>query len=266
MVDVWKDLGRAIGAALKPLAELGALLWTNLATAAQPLAEGFAAAVKGVQDAAGPLFKPIGDAILAGIQEAMAPGTLDKETAEKAKAAADEFKKKQETALKKMYKSPAALTMAPAVAAEILAGLLGSQVVVEAGGAAADAAHPGHKIGFQDLAKGIMNSLGISALASTIATMPSTIALITPLRYWYNTQFMPLIPGSSELLSLRARGIIDDAGFKASMAAQGFSAAWADNLLTGSYVIPGFRDLQVMLWRESIDEDKLRNSLAAAGV
>jgi len=156
--------------------------------------------------------------------------------------------------------------MAPAVAAEILAGLLGSQVVVEAGGAAADAAHPGHKIGFQDLAKGIMNSLGISALASTIATMPSTIALITPLRYWYNTQFMPLIPGSSELLALRSKGIIDDTGFRASMAAQGFSGEWASHLLNSSFRYPGFRDLQIMLWRESIDEDKLKESLAYAQV
>lgn len=266
MVDVWNELGKAIGRAFKPLQELGALLWSNLALAAQPLAEGFAGAVAAVQAAAEPIFKPIGDAILAGIQEAMSPGTLNKETEEKAKAASEAFTKKQVDALEELYKSPAALAMAPTVAAVILTALLGSQVVVEAGGAAADAAHPGHKIGFQDIAKSLMTSFGVYSLAASIATMPSQIGLITPLRYWYNTRFTPLIPGSGDLVDLRARGFLAHAAYVDGMKMQGFAPVWSERLLATAYSIPGFGDLQAMLWRGSIDTEKLKDSLSRVGI
>ena len=50
MVDVWNELGKALGRALKPLAEIPAAIWKSFGDAAGNLIKGFVGAADDLKD------------------------------------------------------------------------------------------------------------------------------------------------------------------------------------------------------------------------
>ena len=178
------------------------------------------------------------DSAVDTIVNAVSPGSPDEKTKQRAKRLALTFRKHQERLARKMQKHSVDITLAPEVAAEILSALLGTQVTVETATTAADQAQPVRQIGIPQVARKIMESLGFYSIAATIATMPTQIGIITPLRYWYNKQFTPMIPSLSDLITMLTREVITPEEYREYASWHGESAEWANRRWEAHWRLP----------------------------
>jgi len=168
------------------------------------------------------------DQALAEATKALGPGSPDEETEEKAKKLAEELKKRQEEIIRRMYSSPVSPEKAPESAATLVTALLGTQLAVEVLATVGDNIHPIRSTRAIEIAQRINDALGIGSTVGAIAMMPTEIGLLPQLRYWYNSQFTPAIPGPTDLVNMLVKETITPEEFNQYIAMQGFSKAWAD--------------------------------------
>jgi len=187
---------------------------------------------------------------------ALSPGSPDKEIETAVTAMVQTFTKRSEEIIKKMYKSPADITMAPQIAAELLTTIMGADVAVQSTGLAADQAHPAKNMGFRSIAESISRTLGIAAIGGTIARLPIEIGLFTQLRYYYQEAFTPYLPSYGDMIRIFVREgyrpeyqtEIPD-GMIPSFRKLGYSEYWAKALWGAHWVLPSVGQVFEMLHR-----------------
>jgi len=96
------------------------------------------------------------------------------------------------------------------------------------------------------------------------AIMGSTVT--TPLRYAVQDWATPYVPREDDLVRMATERLITMPEFYANMRKQGYSEVWADRMLHAAWRVPGYTELQQMVWRGSITMDKLTGALRLMGV
>lgn len=188
-------------------------------------------------------IKGLADQSLAEATKALSSGSPDEETEKKAQALAEELKKRQEELIRRMYGSPAEIEQAPTIASIMATSLLGTQLAIEVLTTVADNIQPLRSTRIIEVAQRISDSLGFKGVISEIMMMPTEVGLIPQLRYWYNTQFTPAIPGAGDLVTMLVRETITPEEFAKYLAMQGYSKTWADNYWDVHWRLPSPGDV-----------------------
>ncbi|GAH38140.1 unnamed protein product, partial [marine sediment metagenome] len=87
MVDVWNELGKVVGRALKPLADLATAIWTSFGDATGDLIKGFMSGAQDVKDAVEPTVTSLLPDVFDEAAEALGEHSPDPKT----KEAVDKF-------------------------------------------------------------------------------------------------------------------------------------------------------------------------------
>jgi len=145
----------------------------------------------------------------------------------RAERVARRYVRELERLAKQIQRGSVDISAAPEAAQELLAQLLAVKVGIEIGGTVADQVNPMRRVGIPDAARQIIGTLEPIGLAARIASMPLEIGVMTPLRYWYNKQYTPLIPSPSDLITMLVREVITPAEFEEYISWHGESPEWA---------------------------------------
>lgn len=164
-----------------------------------------------------------------------------------------------------MYHSPAESGQVLLGAVGVMGGLLGAGITAMALGVAADQVNPLKNMGWRPTVREIVYWSGIPSVTAAIATLPSAIGLLTPLRYALYERWHPLVPDAPDLIRFalreifveteRQRIVVDlpEADYFDYMAKQGYSRYWAENFWGAHWVRPTITQLTQMYYRDLLD-------------
>ena len=249
MVDVWKELGKAVGRALKPLAEMATAVWKSLEDAAGDMAEGFFKGAKDVAAAVGPVVTPAMSGLIEEITETLKPDSPPEEV----KKAAEKLTEALLEALAKLVpekgESPPKLEELLAAVGGIVAANVGLFVGGQAGAMALDAVHPIKALGFRQAVSDVMLSFDMPAMIGPTLQAPIWAGVIAPLRMRMSQKFPYMIPGTGVLAGLRAAGIVEEKDYVEAMSFHALDETWAGRMREGEERMPGFAELRTMVHR-----------------
>lgn len=191
---------------------------------------------------------------LAAANEAFSAESPDPEVKAALEKASTQLRQRQEEILRSMYTHSLDISRAPIAAQALVALYMGAQVAVEVAATVADNLQPLRSLRVVEIAQRINDGLGLKELTPHLMTMPVQIGALIPLRYWYNSQFAPLIADSGELLQERRQLTITDVEYTSKMLMHGFSPRESDRVWDAHWrtVDPG--SAQTAYQRGIIDE------------
>ena len=266
MVDVWLELGKAVGALFKPLFEIPKALWKALGDAAGDMMEGFVKATKGLADTVEPIITPLLTDAIEEATELLMPDSPKKEVKEVSVKLTKALMEALEKTVPKEGESPPSLeTLLVAVA-----GLITTNVGLYVGTAGVtmglDAPVLTKELGFRESAFDLIHSFQMPAMIGPTLQAPVWSGVIAPLRMRMNQKFPYLVPGTGELVEMRAQDLISDARYLEAMSFHAVDGEWSMDLLARAQRVPGFGELREMLWRQAKDEDDVREALIKTGM
>ena len=168
--------------------------------------------------------------------------------------------------IKEAYASPSYSPAVLPAAVKLVGTLLTAKTAAEAAAAAGDQAHPVKHLQLRTMVASLTDSLGLGAMIAAITTLPVTVGMVAPLRYWYQETFTPYIPMQGDLTRLTTERLLTIPEFYANMRKQGLNEFWSDRMLQAAYRVPGYGELQQMLWREKISMSTLEGALRLTGI
>jgi hypothetical protein len=112
-------------------------------------------------------------------------------------------------------------------------------------------AHPLKEMGLGHLAAMIWRASSYDIVTGAIMGAFAAAAFGTPLRYFFNSMFMPYVPEESDVVKMRFRQIVDDRTYVQIMKYRGYSEDWARKLLEVNKSIPGVQDMVTFAVREA---------------
>jgi len=266
VVDVWEELGKAVGRALKPLADIGRMVWRSLGDAAGDLAEGFMKGAEGVGRVVEPIITPQMSRIMSESAAALGPGTPKEDIEKAAKELAEALIKAMQEKVPKKGKSPPALKDLQTSVALIVAAAFGLYGGTTAISMALDAVHPIKDLGFKAAAMDILHSFSVQDVISPMVHAPLWSGVIAPLRLRMNQLYPYEVPGSMDLVRLRVEGLLEEGKYTEAMSFHGLDADWSGLLRHQAERVPAFPELREMLWRKAKDEPALRGALVKMGI
>ena len=202
--------------------------WSGLLNWVKGLWDGLLGALTGFTRPIQAGMKGLADSALDEAQKALGTESPDPVTAVKAKALAEQLQRRQTEILGQLHRSPLDLSQAPGAAGLLASGLIGAQLAIEILTTVADNLHPIRSTRIVEVAQRISDALGFGGIVSQITMMPTEVGLLPQLRYWYQSQFTPLIPPTQDLTVMLVRETITPDEFNANMAMHGFSRSWAN--------------------------------------
>lgn len=266
MVDVWEELGKALGRALRPLAEIPGAMWRSLQEAAGDMARGFMAGAGQVGQIVEPMITPLMTQIMEEATRGVTAGSPPEEIEEAAKKLAEALMKLMEDVPPKKGESPPALVDLQRSVALITAGAFGLYGGTSVISMALDAVHPIKDLGFKAAAMDILHTFSVQDVVEPMVHAPLWSGVIAPLRLRMNQLYPYAVPGIPELGRMKSTGIITEELYKENMSFHSLDATWADRMATSWEKIPDFADLREMLWRRAKDEPALREALIRQGI
>ncbi|MCK4300850.1 MAG: hypothetical protein KAX80_15010, partial [Planctomycetes bacterium] len=261
MVDVWAELGRAVGRALKPLADMATAIWTSFGDATGDLIKGFMAGAQDVKDAVEPTVSGL---LPDGFDEA-ATALGEHSPDPKTKEAVDKFIAELMKMIEKQSKTegkslPTGEQLAT-TQASLVAGIIGMYAATHAVSIALDATHPLKEWGFKAAMMDMMFQFKMSDVIGPMIQAPIWPALVVPLRMRARAANPYDVPGSGVLPYMRAKGIIDDAVYKQDMSYHALDPVQSDRMLANTYRYPGFGDMRTMIHRGVATWDDAKEAL-----
>ena len=199
MVDVWRELGKALGRALKPLAEIPAAIWRTLGDAAGELAEGFAGTAEAVGDVVAPVITPALTGIMDQVTEDLSAESPPEEVQEAAQALAEALMQALEDSIPDEHGSPPELVTLLASVVGIVATNLGMIVGTSGVTMGLDLVHPVKELGFRAAGQVLLDNLQLPAIMGPALQAGTWSGVIVPLRMRMNQKFPYLIPDSTML-------------------------------------------------------------------
>ncbi|GAI85919.1 unnamed protein product, partial [marine sediment metagenome] len=217
MVDVWKELGKAIGAIAKPWLDLPGDIWRILGLSAPELAENVIKAAKDVADQVEPIIAPHLITIMDEATSALLPGSPKKEVKEASEKLTKALMKALEDSVPKKGESPPSLEVLLAAVAGIIATNTGLYIATSGVTMGLDLVHPAKELGFREAGADLVASFQLPGMIGPTLQAPIWSGVIAPLRMRMNQRFPYLVPGIDVLPYLRARDILTDEDYKTNM-------------------------------------------------
>jgi hypothetical protein len=261
VVDVWEELGKAVGRALKPLADIGGILMRSLQAGAGDLMRSLLADTGRTKDTTKATIAPYMVDILDEAAASVGPGSPPKEIEEAAKKFADALLKKMQESVPKKGHSPPSLEELQVSVALITAGSFGLYAGTHAISMALDAIHPIKDWGFKAATMDIMHTFSVTDVVGPMVQAPLWSGVIAPLRMRMNQLHPYAVPGTGDLARLRAQGIIEKELYVEAASFYALDEEWADRMLKSQERVPDFGDLREMLWRKAKTEPEVRAAL-----
>lgn len=259
MVDVWNDLGKALGRALKPLAGMGTAIWTAFGAASNDLITGFVGAADELSAAVTP---NIAELLGSALNEASTSLTENSPPPE-IKKAVDKWIAELTAMVAKESKTeghslPTGTELAVAQG-KLVAGIIAMYAATHAVSIALDATHPLKEWGFKSAMMDIMYQFKMSDVIGPMIQAPMWASVVTPMRMRARANNPYEIPGVGVLPYMAAKDIITDADFKLNMSYHAYDSKWSDAMRSNLWRYPGFGDMRTMIHRgvKTWDDAKL---------
>jgi len=249
MVDVWNELGKALGRALKPLAEIGGAIWTGFGDAAGGLITGFMGAAGGLKDTLEPTITGLMPSIIDQAADALTEGSPPPEIKEAVDKFIMQLMQMIETESVTKGESLPTSGQLAMVEGKLVAGIIGMYAATHAVSLALDATHPLKDWGFKTAIMDMLYQFKMSDVIGPMIQAPIWASVVTPLRMRARADNPYEVPGSAILPYMAAKGIVDDASYKLNMKYHAFDGAWSDALLANTLRYPGFGDMRTMIHR-----------------
>jgi len=249
MVDVWNELGKALGRALRPLAEIPAAIWRTLGDATGDLIEGFIGAAEDL----GEMTKPTIDRLLASAVDEMTLSLGEDSPPKEIEEAVKKMVEKLMTTLKEESKTEGH-SLPTSTEMDIRKGALITKTILmyattHAISVALDASHPIKDWGFKSAAMDMMYQFKMSDVVGPMLQAPIWASVIVPMRMLASAANPYAVPGVGVLPYLLAKGIIDDDVYKLNMKYSAYNDEWSDAMLANTWRYPGFGDMRTMIHR-----------------
>jgi len=262
MVDVWKELGIAVGKALKPLADMGAAIWTGFGDAAEDLIKGLMAGAEDIKTDVVPTVTGLMPSVFEEAMKALGEDSPPEEV----KEAVDKFILQFMETLKKKSKTEGkSLPTEEELAADV-AGLAGTIIVMYAAthaiSIALDATHLLKDWGFKSAVMDMMYQFKMSDVIGPMIQAPIWASVVTPLRMRarYNNPYD--IPGSGVLPYLAAKDLITAEEYSLNMKYHALDETWSSAMLANTWRYPGFGELRTMIHRGELTWEDAKAMLA----
>ncbi len=261
MADVWKELGKAVGRALKPLADMGAAIWTGFGDAADDLIKQFAGSAQDVKTALEPTITSLLPNVLDEAASALTEGSPPKEI----KEAVDKFIKALMEMIERNSKTegkslPTGKSLA-LTQGKIVAGIMGMYAATHAISIALDASHPLKDWGFKTAIMDMLYQFNMSEVIGPMIQAPIWAAVVTPMRMIARSNNPYDVPGTGVLPYLRVKGLISDTEYKLNMSYHALDASWSDRMLANTARYPSFSELRTMVHRGVATVADVRDAL-----
>jgi len=231
------------------------------------IAEMVSGAVDFVVDKVSPTF----NRLVSGLMDTLTSSMTSASPPPEIKRAAEVFTElnwqRQVEVIDSIYHSPPSPEDAERAAKAVLMGALTAGGAAMVAAIAADQAHPAKNIGFRPTVREIVYWSGIPAVTASIATLPTAIGLLEPLRHSLNERWTPAIPSSSDLVRFAVREVFDPqrrqalvamypgGEYESLMAKLGYRREYAEMYWAAHWVLPSITQLNTMLFRGVIDRE-----------
>jgi len=261
MVDVWKELGAAVGRALKPLAEMSAAIWTSLVDGIQDMVTKLLASAPSLKDQTRPSMDTFYTEIIDEATGALGEGSPPKEI----KEAVDKMVLSLMTMIEKESKTEGKSLPTDAelavTQAKLVAGIIGMYATTHAVSIALDATHPLNDWGFKAAIMDMLYQFKMSDVISPMLTAPIWSSVVVPLRYRANAAYPYQVPGTGILPIMRAKDIITDEEYKTNMKYSAYDNTWAAHMLENTARFPSFSELRTMVHRTPMTWTEAKSAL-----
>ncbi len=262
MVDVWNELGKALGRALKPLAEIGTAIWTAFGAASDDLIKGFMVSAEDLSDAVVPTVDRLLSGAIDGLTASLGEDSPPEEIQDAIKKMVDELMKVLEKESETKGESlPTVADMAVRKAA-LISKVMIMYATTHALSMALDASQPIKDWGFKTATMDMMYQFQMSEVVGPIIQAPIWASLVMPMRMRYKSQYPYEVPGTGVLPYLMAKNIVTDEEYKLNMSYHAFDGKWSDAMLANTWRYPGFGDMRTMIHRGIKTWPEAREALA----
>ena len=249
MVDVWNELGKALGRALKPLAEIPAAIWKSLGDAAGDLAKGFAGGAEAISEAVTPVITPALTSIMDQATADLMPGSPPEEVEKASKALTEALMQALERNIPTEHGSPPELSTLLAAVTGIIATNLGIIIGTSGITMGLDLVHPVKEIGFRQAGQALMDNFQLPAMIGPSLGAATWAGVIVPLRMRMSQKFPYQVLPDTILPYLRAKGELTDEEYKENMSFYALDEKWSDHALANTWRYPGFGEMRDMIHR-----------------
>jgi len=261
MVDVWKELGKAIGAIFKPIFEIPRKLWETLGDAANDLAKGVMEGAEDLGDAVTPIITPAVARIMDEATESLMPGSPPKEIKEASEKLTEALMKAIEENVPEKGESPPSLETLLVSVAAVVGTFMGVFTAADIAGMALDLPMPAKQIGFRATAMDLINSLQMPATIGPTLQAPVWSGIIAPLRLRMNQRYPYMVLPDTMLPYLRAKDILTDEEYEENMSFYALDKTWSAHALENVWRYPSFSELRSMVHRTDMTWEDARTAL-----
>ncbi len=261
MVNVWTELGTAVGRALKPLADMADAIWKSFGDAAGDLIKGFMGGAEDVKTAIEPTITSLLPSVLDEAADALTEGSPPKEIQEAVNRWIKQLMEMIEKDSKTEGKSLPTGEQLALTQAKIVAGIMGMYAATHAISIALDATHPLKDWGFKSAIMDMLFQFKMSDVIGPMIQAPIWASVVTPLRMKARANFPYDIPGTGVLPYLRVKDLITDEEYKLNMSYHAIDASWSDHMLANTARYPSFSELRTMVHRNAKTVADVRDAL-----
>jgi len=261
MVDVWNELGKAVGRAFKPLADLAKAIWTSFTAATNDMVKGMMGGAAGlkedVKDDVTGLMPSLFDEATTALGEESPPKEI-KESVDKFVTQLTKMIEKESKTEGKSLPTGEELALRQGT---LIAGIIGLYAVTHAISLALDATHPLKNWGFKSAIMDTLFQFKMSDVIGPMIQAPIWSSIVTPLRMHSRAANPYDIPGSGVLPYMKAKAFITDEEYKLNMSYHALDASWSDRMLANTMRYPSFAEVRTMIHRGVKTWDEARTAL-----
>jgi hypothetical protein len=249
VVDVWEELGKAIGRALKPIADIGASVWRSLGGAMEGLVTSLLSSAPRLKDAQKPTVDLFMADVLGEATKALGEESPPKEIKDAVDKMILQLTKTIAKESKTEAKSVPTLAELQVRQAALSGAVVGVYALTHAVAIALDASQPFKDWGFKSAVMDMMFQFKMSDVIGPMIQAPIWASVITPLRMRNNELFPYEVPASGTLPYLRLKGIITQEEYELNMKFHALDETWAKALKDNAVRYPDWADVRTMIHR-----------------
>ena len=262
MVDVWNELGKAVGRTLKPLADLSSAIWTGFTDSAGDIVHGFLDGIDDLQESATPVMEALMPSVLEEATAALGENSPDPKVKKAVDDLVAQLMKTIEKDSKTKHESIPSKDELAKRQASLIGGVLAMYAATHAVSMALDATQPLKDWGFKSAAMDLMYQFDMSKVVGPMIQAPIWSSVIVPLRYRANSDYPHQIPGTGILPYLMAKNIITSDAYEENMRYNAYDETWSKHMLENTFRYPSFSELRTMVHRGSLTVEDLKIAMA----
>lgn len=249
MVDVWEELGKAIGRALKPLADIGGSIMRSLQAGAADLVQSLLGSAPRLKTAQKPQIDSFMTDVLDEATKATSEESPPKEVKDAVNKMVLELTKKIAKESKTEAKSVPTLIELQTRQAALAGAVVTMYALTHAVAIALDASHLFKDWGFKSAVMDMMYQFDMKSVIGPMIQAPIWSSVIVPLRMRNNEMYPYEVPASGTLPYLRLKGLITKEEYELNMKFHALDEGWAAKLEANAVRYPDWADMRTMIHR-----------------